>query len=117
MFLFLLLACKPASISIIDSGIDSSIDSSIDSGIDCTIIKVEPSDMYMQTDGGPYDIRIEGCADPLIVACPEWITVTAPAAISDSGIVSLSPRHGTATPTDGSCLFGQGEYEVTIHLR
>ena len=87
-----------------------------DTGPACAgITKLDPADLTMQPDGGAYYVTVEGCADPLISACPPWVKMVAPAAVNGSDVVEITPNHGTATPTDGICNIGG--MVVNLHLR
>jgi len=104
----------------VDTGaIDTAIDTGepVDTAPSCAgVSSIDPSTVTLiQDSGGVYYVTIQGCADPLVVTCPEWVDVRGePARLDGAAVLELRPIHGWATPADGTCSIGDGSLTVAL---
>lgn len=89
-----------------DTGADTDSDVDSDTSSEgCVLTALVPSEVHWTLDDrAPQDVTIEGCAVPLVVYCPSWITtVVVPPSVDGRATMTLELTPGYSIPRTDAC--------------
>lgn len=82
----------------------------------CGAIEVSPLEVAWPWPADAADVReleLEGCTAQLVVSCPTWLQVTAPATVDGAAVVALAPDPASY-PAAATCYVGGQVVNVAI---
>lgn len=113
-FILLLAAC--ASPVLPDSGSTDTAPDTGDTAADCRLDSVDPASVAVSpSDADGSDVTVSGCAEAVIVTCPDWITLTGPSSVDGEAVFHAAFVPGWSGDRDGECTIN--EVSVVVALR